>query len=117
MEIPKLIICNNEIKLSESIKFLGVFLDESLTWKHPHTKKKYTENKIVRNLGLLFRSKPYLTKKCLLSVYYSYIHTYISSSGVLVEYLCIKLKKINNQQKYAIRMKCNKKSMKQYWNY
>ena len=27
----KLSICNNEIKRSESIKFLGVFLDENLT--------------------------------------------------------------------------------------
>ena len=31
--LPKLSICNNEIKRSESIKFLGVFLDENLTWK------------------------------------------------------------------------------------
>ena len=27
--LPKLSICNNEIKRSESIKFLGVFLDET----------------------------------------------------------------------------------------
>ena len=31
---------------------------------------------IAKNIGLLFISKPYLTKKCLLSLYYSYIHTY-----------------------------------------
>ena len=30
---PKLNICNSEIKRSESVKFLGVFLDENLTWK------------------------------------------------------------------------------------
>ena len=29
--LPKLSICNNEIKRSKSIKFLGVFLDENLT--------------------------------------------------------------------------------------
>ena len=52
-------ICNNEIKRSESIKFLGVFLDENLTWKD-HI--RYLENKIAKNIGLLFRSKPYLTK-------------------------------------------------------
>ena len=68
----KLSICNNEIKRSESIKFLGVFLDENLTWKD-HI--RYLENKIAKNIGLLFRSKPYLTKKCLLSLYYSYFHT------------------------------------------
>ena len=68
--LPKLSICN---KRSESIKFLGVFLDENLTWKD-HI--RYLENKIAKKIGLLFRSKPYLTKKCLLSLYYSYIHTY-----------------------------------------
>ena len=31
--LPKLSLCNNEIKRSESIKFLGVFLDENITWK------------------------------------------------------------------------------------
>ena len=70
--LPKLSICNNEIKQSESIKFLGVFLDENITWRD-HI--RYLENKIAKNIGLLFRSKPYLTKKCLLSLYYSYIHT------------------------------------------
>ena len=68
-------MCNNDIKRPESIKFLGVFLDENLSWKD-HI--RHTENKIAKNIGLLFRSKPYLTTKCLLSLYYSYIHTYIS---------------------------------------
>ena len=57
--LPKLCICNNEIKRSESITFLGVFLDENLTWKD-HT--RYTVNKIAKNIGSLFRSKSYLTK-------------------------------------------------------
>ena len=31
--LPDLSLCNNEIKRSESINFLGVFLDEKLTQK------------------------------------------------------------------------------------
>ena len=105
----KLSICNNEIKQSESIKFLDVFLDENITWKD-----HYTENKIAKNIGLLFRSKPYLTKKCLLSLYYSYIHTYISYANIIWGSTYISnLKKINSQQKHAIRIIFNKKSMKQ----
>ena len=77
-------ISNNEIRRSESIKFLRVFLDENLTCKD-HI--RYTENKIAKNMGLLFRSKSYLTKKCLFSLYFSYIHTYMSYLG---EYLHIK---------------------------
>ena len=60
--LPKLSIRNNEIKRSESIELLGVFLDEN------HQKWKdhigYME-KNAKNIGLLLRSKPYLTKKCL----------------------------------------------------
>ena len=33
LALPKLSICNNEIKRSESIEFLGAFLDEKLTYK------------------------------------------------------------------------------------
>ena len=57
-------MCNNEIKRSESIKFLDVFLDENLRGKD-HI--RYTENKIAKNIGLLFRCTPYLTTKRLLS--------------------------------------------------
>ena len=61
----KLSMCNNEIKRSESIKFLCVFLDENLTWED---RIRYTENKFAKNIGLLLRSKPYLTKKCLITI-------------------------------------------------
>ena len=103
----KLNICYNEIKRSESIKFLGDFLDENLTWKD-HI--RYLENKIAKNIGLLFRSKPYLTKKCLLSLCYSYIHTYISYANIAWGSTYISnLGKINIQQKHAIRIIFNKK--------
>ena len=98
----------NEIKRPESIKFLGVFLDEHLTWKG-HI--KYTEDSI----GLLFRSKPYLSKKCLLSLDYSYICTYISYANIA--WRSTNLKNINSQQKHAITIIYNKKSMKYYGNY
>ena len=77
--LQKLKICNNEIKRSEAIKFFSVFRDENLTWKDP---TKYTENKIAKNIGLFFRSKPYLNKKCVLSLYYSYIHNHISYANI-----------------------------------
>ena len=48
LALPKLYIDNNQIQQSESIKFLGVFLDENLTWKE-HI--KYIENKIPKTLA------------------------------------------------------------------
>ena len=99
--LPKLTINDHQIARVESIKFLGVFLDENLTWKE-HI--KYTENKIAKNIGLLWKAKPFVNKKCLLSLYFSYIHSYINYANIAWGSTYItNLKKINSQQKHAIR--------------
>ena len=54
LALPKLQIDNKQIQRFESIKFLGVFLDEDLTWKE-HI--KYIENKLAKNIGIIVRSK------------------------------------------------------------
>ena len=69
--LPKLTISNNVIERQEFIKFLGVLLDENLNWKE-HI--KCTENKIAKNLGLLYKARPFLERNALLALYYSYIH-------------------------------------------
>ena len=106
LALPKLYIDNNQIQRSGSIEFLSVFLDENLTWKELI---KYTENKIAKNIGIIFRSKPYLNKKYLLSLYYSYIHSYISYASISWgnNYLS-NLKKISSQQKRSVCMIYNK---------
>ena len=73
--LPKVLINDKEIERVGSIKFLGVLLDEHLSWKE-HI--RYTENKIAKNIGLLYRAKPFLGKYSLLTLYYSYIHTYFN---------------------------------------
>ena len=55
--LPKLTISNHVIERQESIKFLGVLLDENQNWKE-HI--KYTGNKIAKNLGLLYKARPFL---------------------------------------------------------
>ena len=59
----------------KSIKFLGVSIDENLSWKD-HI--KYIENKVAKSIGLLYRAKLFLDKNSLLTLYYSYIHTYFN---------------------------------------
>ena len=107
LALPQLYRDNNQIQRCESIKFLGIFLDENLTWKE-HI--KYTENKIAKNIGIIVRSKPYLNKKCLLSLYYSYIHSYISYPSIAWgnTYLS-NLKRISSQQNHSVRIIYNKK--------
>ena len=64
--LPKLVINNYEIQRKESIKFLGVLLDQNLTWKEPI---KLTENKIAKSIGILYKARPSLDKKALLCFY------------------------------------------------
>ena len=54
-------------------------VDEHSTWK-PHI--KYIEHKISKSIGLLFKAKPFLNKQSLLSLYYSYMHSYINYANV-----------------------------------
>ena len=72
--LPKVLINDKEVEKVGSIKFFVVLLDEHLSQKE-HI--RYTENKIAKNIGLLFRSKPFLGKHSLLTLHYSYIHSYL----------------------------------------
>ena len=100
--LPKLNVNSSEIVRTESIKFLGVLLDENLSWK---THRKYIENKISKNIGILFKARPFLNKKSLLSLYYSYIHSYINYGSVSWGSTCrTNLKKKKTQQKHALRI-------------
>ena len=76
----KLTISNHAIEKQELIKFLGVVLDENLNWKE-HI--KYIENKIAKNLGLLYKTRPFLDRIVLLAVYYLYIQTYINHANIV----------------------------------
>ena len=72
LKLPRLQINNYNIERILSIKFLGVLLDENLSWKD-HI--KYAENKIFKNTGILYKARDYLSKESLLSLYYAYIDT------------------------------------------
>ena len=61
---------------------MGILLDENLRWKE-HI--KYNENKIAKNLGLLYQAKHYLNKRSLLVLNYSFIHTYIDYGNIAWE--------------------------------
>ena len=78
--LPRLPIKMHKVERVKSIKFLGVLLDENLSWKD-HI--KYIENSVSKNIGLLYRAKLFLDKNLLLTLYYSYIHTYFNYTNLL----------------------------------
>ena len=70
---------NNEVKRENSVKFLGVIMDENLTWKN-HI--EVVENKISKNIGILYRASHLLDFKIFLKIYFSFIHIYISYASI-----------------------------------
>ena len=104
--LPTLKIKNHDVERVNTMKFLGVLLDDNLSWKE-HI--KYLENKIAKNIGLMYRAKPFLDKESLLALYYSYIHSYLNYANLAwgSTYLT-NLKKLRSQQKHAIRIVHNK---------
>ena len=96
---------NNDIEKVDTMKFLGVLLDDNLSWKEH---MKYLEDKLVKNIGLMYRAKPFIDKESLLALYYSYIHLYLNYANLAwgSTYLT-NLKKLRSQQKHAIRIDHN----------
>ena len=56
-------------------KFLGVYLDEHLTWKHHIS---FVCKQIAKSIGVLFSSRFYLSVKTKLTLYYTLIYPYIT---------------------------------------
>ena len=79
LQLPPLWINNILIKREYSLKFLGVILDENLSWK---SHIKLLENKIAKNVGILYKAKFILNQKCLKSIYYAFIPSYINYANI-----------------------------------
>ena len=106
--LPKVDIKINEISIQEVIKtkFLGVILDNKLTWKQHIT---HTSNKASKSIGILQKAKKSLNHSTLITLYYSFIYPYLSYCIVIwggtYNSTLHPLVKI---QKIALRCICNK---------
>ena len=61
------------------MKFLGVLVDENITWVDHITT---AENKLSKNVGLLYKAKNYLNKKPIINLYYSIRDSYLNYGNV-----------------------------------
>ena len=101
LKLPTLVINNKEIKRIRSIRFLGVMIDENLSWNE-HL--KVIENKISKNLGLLYKAKHFLNSDSMRSLYFSFIHCYLNYGNIAWGSTTkSKLKKLYSKQKEAVR--------------
>ena len=85
-----------------SVKFLGVYIDNySLTWK---LHINHVCKKMSKSIGVIFRSRFFLTEKTLLSLYYTLVYPYISyCSTVWTSTYPANLNRIYLLQKRAVR--------------
>ena len=93
---------NIEIKRENSVKFLGVIIDENLTWK---SHIEVVENKISKYIGVLYRVSHLPDFKNLLKLYFSFIRIYISYASIAwASTFKIKLQGILKKQKHAAQI-------------
>ena len=79
---------NIEVKRENSVKFLGVIIDENLTWK--------------KSIGVLYIASHLLDFKNILKIYFSFIHIYISYANIAwASTFKTKLQGILKKQKHA----------------
>ena len=73
--MPKLslFIDKQRITETESIKFLGIILDNKLNWKEHIA---YLAGKVARGIGIIIKARQYLKKDALVTLYYSFIYPY-----------------------------------------
>ena len=77
-------------------------LDENLSRKDYI---KYIENKVAKNIALLYRARLFLDKKSLLTLYYLHIHAYLNYANLSWGSTNrTNLKKLLSQQKHAVRI-------------
>ena len=79
-------------------------LDEHIAWNdHMHA----IEKKLAKNIGLLYRAIQFLDKESL-SIYFSYIHSYLNYANIAwASTYFTKLKTIHYQQKHVARITFN----------
>ena len=100
--LPQIIIDKTLIQRDKVTKFLGVYVDENLTWK-AHI--ECIDNKISKSIGILYRSRHILNKHQLKLIYFSFIHSYLTYTNIAwASTNKSKLMLLYRRQKHAIRV-------------
>ena len=102
LQLPSMTFNNIEIKRENSVKVLGLIIDENLTWKN-HI--EVVENKISNYIGVLYRASHLPDFKNPLKIYFSFIHIYISYANIAwASSFKTKPQGILKKQKHAARI-------------
>ena len=69
-----IMINNKAICEKNSIKYLGVLIDSTLSWKEHIS---CISNKISRTVGILYKIRPFVTTKIMKDIYYALMYSYL----------------------------------------
>ena len=93
---------NIHIKREHVTKFLGVFIDENLSWKQLIV---IVNSKIYKSMGILYKSRDVLSKQCLKQLYFSFIHNHVNYANIVwASTSKSKLERVYRCQKHAARV-------------
>ena len=93
---------NNALGQVDNVKFLGVYIDQHLTWK---THVNFFAAKISKSVGLLYKAKCYLPSKSRLTLYYGLIYPYITYRDLIwASTYVTNMQRIYLLQKRAVRV-------------
>jgi hypothetical protein len=99
--LPELKIDKTTIQRNHVTKFLGILIDENLTWNY-HINN--ISSKICKSIGILYKSRDMLNNHLMKQFYYSFIHSYLSYGNIA---WCstnkTKLQSLYRSQKHALR--------------
>ena len=93
--IPQLKIGDVLIKRTEDFNFLGLIINETLSWK-PHVNS--VSNRISKYIGVLNRLKRYLPCAILKTIYVSLVQSKMNYALLAWGYNCGRLKKLQKKQ-------------------
>ena len=79
LRLPTIKMNNLVVKQKDSLKFLGVLIDETLSWKNHIS---VLESKIASAIGLLYRSRSFLNLSSRLLFYNSFVHSHLSYANI-----------------------------------
>jgi len=93
---------NKQLERTTTTKFLGLFIDENISWK-AHI--DYLNTKITKNIGVLFKARPMLSQENRKHLYFSFIQTYYTYGNIAWANIHkSNLKTLYRRQKHAVRI-------------
>ena len=94
-------INNILVEEKQSAKYLGIFIDNKLTWK---SQIQHIKAKLAKSIGMISKIRYYVNETCILNLYHSFVQSHVNYN--ILNWTCTNpmlLKPIETKIKKAIR--------------